>query len=119
MSVEAAERYVAAGAALLDEKRDDNWRATLHAHREELELASTSRCVLGWLYGDYFTGKETLGFYDEGGSLYGSEPWEYGFEHSLDVSFDETRTASYSELKNAWLDEIEPSVHDNTSMLPE
>lgn len=113
MSHEAAARYVAAGAALLDEKGPEDWRERIRTHREALNMASTSACVLGLLYGSYFNGKDALGFYAVSPELYDRESWEYGFEHSIGQVGDAESEAGYPELTQAWLDEIEPAEDPN------
>lgn len=113
MSVEAAERYVRAGAALLDEKGPEGWRERLYERRGELDVASTLFCPLGLLYGSYSGGKHALGFYIKGDPLYDQESWEYGFDCACDP--EELYAANYTELTRAWLDEIEPLISDHTA----
>lgn len=53
-----ARETVAAGAALLDSLRDDDWRALIN--RDTLDIASVTDCVLGQLYGGYDDGYSTV-----------------------------------------------------------
>lgn len=61
---------VAAGAAFLDAQRP-GWRDRVDA--TTLSMGSSSRCVLGQLFGDYHVGIEALDVGGEGTSV------DYGF----------------------------------------
>lgn len=109
MSVEAAERYVAAGAALLDEKGPEGWRETLYAARDRLNVHSVYDCPLGILYGHYEDGVMALE------TLRTAHTGRYGFDSFYgDEDFDDEEEdyASAAEVRDAWLDEIEPEVND-------
>jgi hypothetical protein len=111
MSVEAADRYVAAGAALLDQKWDGErpWREVLYARRDGLNVGSLTSCPLGILYGLYERGLERLELDPDD-----IEAATHGFnrvgEYDDDGEIPEDDQASYEELRVAWLDEIEPVV---------
>lgn len=116
MSVEAAERYVRAGAALLDEKGPEGWRETLYERREELDVSSMSRCPLGLLYGSFGQGVDALwpGVRDDvkiyTGQGFTDMLGRHGFEHSDLARNDPDDRANYTELTRVWLDEIEPLI---------
>jgi len=54
----SVEERVAAGAALLDERKPD-WFKSIDC--AALEISSCNRCICGQLYGDYSTGTGALG----------------------------------------------------------
>ena len=48
-----AQRCVQAGEAFLDEHRTDDWTRLID--RDRLDISNACDCVLGQLYGDYYT----------------------------------------------------------------
>lgn len=99
-----AQRYVANGAAVLDERGPENWRQTLYEKRADLDVYSVFYCPLGLLY-DYFTrGREVL--WPEVDFSRPNNNWEIvsncGFDYGLD--------ASAQELTAAWLELLDADV---------
>jgi hypothetical protein len=88
----AADR-VALGAALLDQQSPDWWR---RVDLGELATDSCSHCVLGQLYGWYYTGLDRLGLKDD-------ERVTYGFSERRWERWD---PENYRVLDEAWVREI-------------
>lgn len=61
---------IKAGMDLLDEEFP-GWREIINP--EQLDMGDCHQCILGQLFGEYFTGKREMG-------LTGTEPEEFGFE---------------------------------------
>lgn len=64
---------VAEGVTLLDQHRP-GWAGLLDL--DQLDIVSTTFCVLAQLFGDYWAGKTALGIEDE-------EGWRYGFDSPM------------------------------------
>lgn len=104
MSVANARPYVARGAAFLD-GRYPNWAERIHGHREELNLGSCVRCVLGILFGDFkhaVDAEELARFGPEDTS----GPAWMGFDLPP-VSSGQRDHFDYSDLHEAWLEEVD------------
>jgi hypothetical protein len=86
---DTAKKVVAVGGAFLDTMRDDDWRSEIDTHN--LSLASTTRCIVGQLYGEYDDGLRALG-------INNVKARGYGFESGYT---DDTSVGSYA-LNDAW-----------------
>lgn len=87
MSDDITER-VRRGATLLDQ-RIPGWREKISV--DHLRMANCVNCVLGQLFGDFLTGRETLAI----------DAKAHGFQSN----FPHT-TAEYAALQTAWLAEL-------------
>lgn len=99
-----AQRYVANGAAVLDERGPKNWREMLRAERGRIDVYSMSDCVLGILYGGYSVGRDTLwpGIdFTQGDAL-----WEIISRHGFDYGLE----AEAEELTRAWVELLDADV---------
>lgn len=56
--IDTPRERVMRGAALLDRAHDDDWRSKITA---TFDIEDYKRCILGQLYGDFTSGKVTLG----------------------------------------------------------
>jgi hypothetical protein len=84
------------GAYLLDEQFPE-WRRQINLGI--LNLASSSCCVLGQLYGDYARGKDNLGLWEDGAGS------EYGFDFPTDPAENST-TIVWRALDELWTEHI-------------
>lgn len=87
------------GIALLEEKYGHDWYMMIDLDR--LKLSSSTRCVLGQIYGDFGQGKEALG-------LYFQEARDCGFAQvtRTDKTFEEV----YQPLQDTWVSVLTPIV---------
>lgn len=98
LSEEHLKDYVSAGAELLDRKRPD-W----FLHISDLDMGSTTRCVLGQLYGSYDQGRRGLELEAEL-----DEATRHGFTlYNIGDFRDPGRAQLWIDLKNLWLDQIQ------------
>jgi len=98
-----AER-VAKGAALLDEKGPTDWASEINL--EALDIVSTSNCILGQLYGGYYTGQSNLEELDSDGYVIEVVSWEWGFSLVDWDAYYDGNTSERDLLWEAWQDEI-------------
>jgi hypothetical protein len=85
---------VARGAALLD-RATPGWETEIH---HELEMGSCQRCVLGYVFGNFFTGCEVLKAVEPSVDLW---PSLYGFDTEYGAP-----TMEYTVLEMLWEAEI-------------
>lgn len=83
------------GVRLLDVKGPANWWEILYPQRKELDMAFSDQCVVGTLFGSYWTGVDGLGI-PAGSSAV------YGFNTRWDAPISD-----YTRLKRAWVRKLE------------
>jgi hypothetical protein len=85
-------RRVRLGIGLLDTFGPDDWRERIDIKR--LDLADSSRCVLGQVYGGYEQGCRRLWM---------GEPYAFGF---YEPGFFTANHFMYDQLTRAWIQEL-------------
>lgn len=84
------------GIELLD-KVDTRWRDKIDL--EELDLGDTGKCVLGQVYGDWWSGVTFL--FDEGNMT--DIPYSTNLrDASVEYGFEKDESVSYQQLERAW-----------------
>ena len=83
------------GIALLDERGPADWRSKIDLN--VLDMASSSTCVLGQLYGSYVMGQNPLGLMSVQAAI------RSGFQVPFDdAGSHEERDAWYTQLTESW-----------------
>lgn len=104
LSIEDAKERAARGAALLDEKREDNWRARIDT--TNLDLSSVHCCVLGQLFdGKYYGGIQELFSLSDYEDMSDAE-----FAEIVRHGFAAEAVEDYAVLQRAWLELLEEGV---------
>ena len=96
-SLEIAREKVAAGAAFLDKSGPEQWRSRVWISK--LRLADTEKCILGQLYGFYWTAVETL-------NLTRGQQSELGFIYWGDDEHFRNDETAWDNLHTAWVEEL-------------
>lgn len=96
---------VARGAALLDD-HEPGWYRRID--RDQLNIGSTARCVIGQVYG------ESCRY----GIGYTAMVYNLGIDNASEYGFDSPGGGGYQRLRTAWLDEIDHRLLMDSPLLP-
>jgi hypothetical protein len=68
------------GTAFLDNYGPENWDQRINV--DKLDMCDTTNCVLGQLYGSFFTGRNSLGLDTDGACELGFDTYLRGQDHN-------------------------------------
>ncbi len=93
------EERVRRGMAWLDEHAPANWRAKVNLRKFDME--NPCHCVVGQVFGDYWTALEELAGLDAGGVESPSSQWE--IDHGFNLPEGQDSDPDWGDLERAWV----------------